>query len=115
MGFFGKKGTSSNRPSDDDIHEAPIADDPEKQLPVYDDDVQTALPQIPPPMVNIDPAVEARLLRKLDLRVPTLMGFLCRSSLSEPVFVFQRAPNDLPTDLLSLLDRSNIGFVNLVP
>ncbi|KAF7587942.1 hypothetical protein BBP40_006508 [Aspergillus hancockii] len=88
MGFLGKKGTSTDRPSDDEIHEAPMADDPEKQLPVYDDDVQTALPQIPPTVVHIDPAVEASLLRKLDLRVPTLMGFLY---------------------LLSLLDRTNIG------
>ncbi|KAE8163210.1 major facilitator superfamily domain-containing protein [Aspergillus tamarii] len=83
MGFFGKKD-----PSGDEIKEAPIMSDPEKQQPVHHDDAQTALPQIPAAVVNIDPAVEARMLRKLDLRVPTLMGFLY---------------------LLSLLDRSNIG------
>ncbi|KAB8234964.1 major facilitator superfamily domain-containing protein [Aspergillus alliaceus] len=88
MGFFGKKDPSGNRPLDDEIHEAPIMYDSEKQQPTYDDDVQTALPQIPPTVVNIDPTVEARILRKLDVRVPTLMGFLY---------------------LLSLLDRSNIG------
>ncbi|KJK64538.1 D-galactonate transporter [Aspergillus parasiticus SU-1] len=83
MGFFGKKD-----PSSDEIKEAPVMSDPEKQQPVHHDDAQTALPQIPPAVVNIDPAIEARILRKLDLRVPTLMGFLY---------------------LLSLLDRSNIG------
>ncbi|KNG80655.1 MFS transporter, partial [Aspergillus nomiae NRRL 13137] len=83
MGFFGKKD-----PSGDEIKEVPIMSDPEKQQPVHHDVVQTALPQIPPTVVNIDPVVEARILRKLDLRVPTLMGFLY---------------------LLSLLDRSNIG------
>ncbi|KAE8148058.1 major facilitator superfamily domain-containing protein [Aspergillus avenaceus] len=83
MGFLG------NRRVDDEINEAPIADDPEKQLPVYDDnEVHTALPQIPATIIHIDPAVETRLLRKLDLRVPTLVGFLY---------------------LLALLDRSNIG------
>lgn len=74
MGFFGKKD-----PSGDEIKEAPIMSDPEKQQPVHHDDAQTALPQIPAAVVNIDPAVEARMLRKLDLRVPTLMGFLCMS------------------------------------
>ncbi|GAB1202965.1 hypothetical protein APSETT445_001589 [Aspergillus pseudonomiae] len=63
MGFFGKKD-----PSGDEIKEVPIMNDPEKQQPVHHNDVQTALPQIPPTVVNIDPAVEARILRKLDLR-----------------------------------------------
>lgn len=75
MGFFGKKD-----PSGDEIIEAPVMSDPEKQQPVHHDDAQTALPQIPPAVVNIDPAIEARILRKLDLRVPTLMGFLCMST-----------------------------------
>ncbi|KAH8427816.1 uncharacterized protein LDX57_005521 [Aspergillus melleus] len=83
MGFFGKKDGSldphagSNAP-DDDIREAPVVRDPEKQLPIHDDDVQTALPPMPAPSIDIDPAVEKRLLRKLDWRVPTLLGFLCK-------------------------------------
>ncbi|PLB55397.1 MFS general substrate transporter [Aspergillus steynii IBT 23096] len=98
MGFFGKKDgpldphAGSNAP-DDDIREAPALSDPEKQMPTHDDDVQTALPPMPAPAIDIDPAIEKRLLRKLDWRVPTLLGFLCRTRFH----------------LLASLDRSNIG------
>ncbi|KAE8324109.1 major facilitator superfamily domain-containing protein [Aspergillus sergii] len=46
MGFFGKKD-----PSGDEIKEAPVMSDPEKQQPVHHDDAQTALPQIPPAVI----------------------------------------------------------------
>ncbi|KAE8319674.1 major facilitator superfamily domain-containing protein [Aspergillus transmontanensis] len=46
MGFFGKKD-----PSSDEIKEAPVMSDPEKQQPVHHDDAQTALPQIPPAVI----------------------------------------------------------------
>ncbi|KAB8242054.1 major facilitator superfamily domain-containing protein [Aspergillus flavus] len=46
MGFFGKKD-----PSGDEIIEAPVMSDPEKQQPVHHDDAQTALPQIPPAVI----------------------------------------------------------------
>lgn len=83
MGFFGKKDDTldphaGSNAQDDDIREAPALRDPEKQMPIHDDDVQTALPPMPAPTIDIDPAVEKRLLRKLDWRVPTLLGFLCK-------------------------------------
>ncbi|KAI9926935.1 hypothetical protein ASPWEDRAFT_121168 [Aspergillus wentii DTO 134E9] len=81
MGFFGKKDSSNP----DVIETIPPEQDSEKQIPLHED---TALPQIPAPVIKIDPAVEARLLRKLDFRVPMLVGFF---------FV------------LASLDRSNIG------
>ncbi|GKZ77531.1 hypothetical protein AnigIFM56816_011266 [Aspergillus niger] len=88
MGFFGKREAPGDATGHvDAIVEAP-GPDPEKQQVAHDEDFHTALPQIPQATPTIDPAVEARLLRKLDLRVPTLLGFLY---------------------LLSLLDRSNIG------
>ncbi|RAL17265.1 putative MFS transporter [Aspergillus homomorphus CBS 101889] len=88
MGLFGKKDTPSSPADDvDAIVEAP-GNDPEKQQPMHDEESHTALPQMPQSTMPIDPAMEARVLRKLDLRVPTLLGFLY---------------------LLSLLDRSNIG------
>ncbi|KAE8334925.1 hypothetical protein BDV24DRAFT_171785 [Aspergillus arachidicola] len=46
MGFFGKKD-----PSGDEIKEAPVMSDPEKQQPVHHDDAQTALPPIPPAVI----------------------------------------------------------------
>ncbi|KAE8403011.1 major facilitator superfamily domain-containing protein [Aspergillus pseudonomiae] len=46
MGFFGKKD-----PCGDEIKEVPIMSDPEKQQPVHHNDVQTALPQIPPTVI----------------------------------------------------------------
>ncbi|PWY91837.1 MFS general substrate transporter [Aspergillus sclerotioniger CBS 115572] len=87
MGFFGKRDASGDTAGNvDAIVEAP-GSDPEKQHVAHDEESHTALPQVLR-TVAIDPAVEARLVRKLDLRVPTLLGFLY---------------------LLSLLDRSNIG------
>ncbi|KAI9376232.1 major facilitator superfamily domain-containing protein [Aspergillus egyptiacus] len=62
--------------------------DPEKDASPYDNESHTALPQISSPRISIDPILEARVVRKLDWRVPTLLGFLY---------------------LLALLDRSNIG------
>ncbi|KAL2827163.1 major facilitator superfamily domain-containing protein [Aspergillus cavernicola] len=62
--------------------------DSEKQAPPYANESHTALPQMHSPRISIDPMLEARVVRKLDWRVPTLLGFLY---------------------LLALLDRSNIG------
>ncbi|RAL01365.1 putative MFS transporter [Aspergillus ibericus CBS 121593] len=87
MGFFGKKDASGDMTGNVDAIVAAPGSDPEKQQVAHDEEFRTALPQVPQ-TVTIDPAVEARLVRKLDLRVPTLLGFLY---------------------LLSLLDRSNIG------
>lgn len=78
MGFFGKREAPGDATGHvDAIVEAP-GPDPEKQQVAHDEDFHTALPQIPQATPTIDPAVEARLLRKLDLRVPTLLGFLCK-------------------------------------
>ncbi|KAH1316700.1 hypothetical protein KXX47_003028 [Aspergillus fumigatus] len=73
----------------DAIEQAPGVDT-EKQNAVHhdEDDNNTALPSMPASAITIDPVIERRVLRKLDLRVPTLLGFLY---------------------LLGLLDRSNIG------
>ncbi|RAK86232.1 MFS general substrate transporter [Aspergillus costaricaensis CBS 115574] len=74
MGFFGKREAPGDTTGHvDAIIEAP-GPDPEKQQVAHDEDFHTALPQIPQAAPTIDPAVEARLLRKLDLRVPTLLG-----------------------------------------
>ena len=72
MGFFGKKD-----PPEDAIENAPDVDT-EKQQPVHHErDDEGALP--PVPIAQIDPAVERRMLRKMDCRVPVLLGFLCES------------------------------------
>ncbi|KAL4945645.1 hypothetical protein BDV06DRAFT_184175 [Aspergillus oleicola] len=100
MGFFGKK----HAPDSSDITEPrtdaqnrhttnePVSDlqssDLEKQPVDSANGSHTALPQVQSPRVDIDPMLEARVVRKLDWRVPTLLGFLY---------------------LLALLDRSNIG------
>lgn len=65
----------------DAIEQAPGVDT-EKQNAVHhdEDDNNTALPSMPASAITIDPAIERRVLRKLDLRVPTLLGFLCESS-----------------------------------
>lgn len=71
MGFFGKED-----PPNDTIEQAPTNEDTEKQLTThYSCEDNTALP--PTPVVHIDPAVEKRMLRKLDCRLPLLLGFLC--------------------------------------
>lgn len=68
MGFFGKGDAP-----EDTIENAPAPEDTEKQMPSEENPEDQ--PQIA--VVQIDPAVEKRLLRKLDLRLPTLMAFLC--------------------------------------
>ncbi|KAL4955533.1 major facilitator superfamily domain-containing protein [Aspergillus filifer] len=99
MGFFGKK----HAPDSSDISEPQIDahnghttieptldlhSDLEKHGTDSANGSHTALPQVQSPRVDIDPMLEARVVRKLDWRVPTLLGFLY---------------------LLALLDRSNIG------
>lgn len=69
-GFFGK------RDPEDEIQRAPPEEDVEKAVPAQ---VESA-PNQPPTKVTptvIDPELERRVVRKLDLRVPTLMGFFC--------------------------------------
>lgn len=76
MAFFGKK-------------DAQIAPERAVETTVTPDSEKTAAqPQNTCSESVIDPAVEARVVRKLDLRVPTLLGFLY---------------------LVAFLDRSNIG------
>ncbi|KAL6232914.1 hypothetical protein BDW75DRAFT_232414 [Aspergillus navahoensis] len=99
MGLIGKKqapgsnmaglgNVTGNSPTREPIpHPGPS--DPEKQpADLTNNDSHTALPQVQSPRINIDPELEARVVRKLDWRVPSLLGFLY---------------------LLALLDRSNIG------
>lgn len=65
MAFFGKK-------------DAQIAPERAVETTVTPDSEKTAAqPQNTCSESVIDPAVEARVVRKLDLRVPTLLGFLC--------------------------------------
>lgn len=69
MGFFGK-----SEPCDDEIQRAPPDPDVEKTIPSHDEGPTQ------PPIVTaaaIDPELERRVLKKLDLRLPTLMGFFC--------------------------------------
>lgn len=74
MGFFGKKDTP---PPQDTIEAAP-APDPEKQTSPHNESVT------PEAVVGTtaDPAVEGRLLRKLDWNLVTLVSFLCMISLT---------------------------------
>lgn len=69
MGFFGK-----SEPSDDEISRAPPSPDVEKKMPSHDEG-----PSQPSILTAaaIDPELERRVLRKLDLRLPTLMAFFC--------------------------------------
>ncbi|KAJ5637436.1 hypothetical protein N7490_007315 [Penicillium lividum] len=80
MGLFGKELP------DDEIQRAPDQD-VEKTLPAQLENAPVQPPAKFTPTV-IDPELERRVVRKLDLRVPTLMGFFY---------------------LLAFLDRSNIG------
>ncbi|KAL4959022.1 putative MFS transporter [Aspergillus stella-maris] len=99
MGFFGKKHAPDSSEITEprtDAHIGHTTDEPtldlhsdlEKQGIDSANGSHTALPQVQSPRVDIDPMLEARVVRKLDWRVPTLLGFLY---------------------LLALLDRSNIG------
>lgn len=92
MRFFGKKHAADSgavtEPKNDthndsmpnDLAPAKQISDPEKELAGYANESHTALPQMHSPRVTIDPELEARVVRKLDLRVPTLLGFLCKAS-----------------------------------
>ncbi|RJE26498.1 Major Facilitator Superfamily [Aspergillus sclerotialis] len=82
MGFFGKKDTP---PPQDTIEAAP-APDPEKQASPHHESVTPEA--VVPTTTTPDPAVERRLLRKLDWNLVTLVSFFY---------------------LLAFLDRSNIG------
>ena len=73
MGFFGKKDAP-----EDAIENAPDVDT-EKQQPVHNERDEGDHAALPLPIVEIDPAVERRMLRKMDCRVPVLLGFLCES------------------------------------
>ncbi|KAL5043329.1 hypothetical protein BDW71DRAFT_199835 [Aspergillus fruticulosus] len=100
MGHFGKKHAPASNMAGlgNDAKNSPTTNgfiphlkpsDSEKQLADYtNNDSHTALPQLHSPRMNVDPEIEAQVVRKLDWRVPTLLGFLY---------------------LLALLDRSNIG------
>lgn len=70
MGFFGRK----DEPPQDAIESAPPVD-PEKDISPHQ---SAELPEVQPPAV--DPALESRLLRKLDWNVVTLLAFLCKVS-----------------------------------
>lgn len=70
MGFFGK----SELP-EDQIQRAPSDQDVEKTLPAHQESSPAQPEVLAPP--SIDPELERRVLRKLDWRVPTLMGFFC--------------------------------------
>jgi retrograde regulation protein 2 len=89
MGFFGKDAHGSNMTGhENDTQNNPAKNDaipdmdllePEKRpADNTNNDSHTALPQMHSPRINIDPVLEARVVRKLDLRVPTLLGFLCK-------------------------------------
>jgi hypothetical protein len=58
------------------IQQAPGVDTEKQDAVHQDEDNNTALPSMPASAITI----ERRVLRKLDLRVPTLLGFLCESS-----------------------------------
>ncbi|KAJ6017097.1 hypothetical protein N7451_000476 [Penicillium sp. IBT 35674x] len=82
MGLFGKRELP-----EDEIQRVPPEQDVEKTLPAQ---LEVAPVQPPAKLTPraIDPELERRVVRKLDMRVPTLMGFFY---------------------LLAFLDRSNIG------
>lgn len=63
-------------PPQDTIESAPPAADPEKQICSHDEQTEPEAR----PASTVDPAIEARLLRKLDWRVVTLLAFLCKIS-----------------------------------
>lgn len=72
MGFFGKK--DSPPPSQDIIESVPAADPEKHASPQHD---ETATPDVCATAPTIDPAVEKRLLRKLDWNLVTLVSFFC--------------------------------------
>jgi hypothetical protein len=58
---------------EDVIQTAPDEDVEKTTVPAHVEKPPTATIDIP----TIDPELERRVVRKLDLRVPTLMGFFC--------------------------------------
>jgi hypothetical protein len=100
-------------------HKQPVAMGLIGQTSSFDNEMQHAQPEritsaatedgaaCPP---TIDPELERRVVRKLDWRLPTLMGFLCKSM----ILLFSlssTSPTNIFPDLLAFLDRSNIGCV----
>ena len=69
MGLFPR----SDSPPQDAIESAP-ASDPERQATPPK---EAEAPEVQLAVVNIDPEVEKRLVRKLDWNVVTLVAFLC--------------------------------------
>jgi hypothetical protein len=77
MGFFGK-----SEPSSDEIQRAPPDPDVEKKIPSHEEGpTQLSISAAG----SINPNLERRVVRKLDLRVPTLMAFLCMHVSSMPL------------------------------
>lgn len=75
MGFFGKHDDP-----EDQIQTAPEPQpDIEKPVPAHEE-TSAAQPPVIPTAAVIDPELERRVVRKLDLRVPTLLGFFCKLS-----------------------------------
>lgn len=72
MGFFGKRDGS-----EDQIQAAPAEPDVEKNVPAHQESEPSQPAMMVPAPAAIDPELERRVLRKLDLRVPTLLGFFC--------------------------------------
>jgi hypothetical protein len=72
MGFLKKDSP------EDTIRNAPATQDVEKQVASHQENNGPAIESTSSTMMTIDPEVERRVLRKLDLRVPTLMGFFCK-------------------------------------
>jgi hypothetical protein len=79
MGLLGNNNASENQ-TKDAIEQAPSVDTEKQNAVQQHEDNDTALPAMPEAVIHIDPVVERRVVRKLDLRVPTLMGFLCEFS-----------------------------------
>lgn len=74
MGFFRKQDAPTEPEA---TVKTAVTTDPEKNA---------VAPQVTPAGTAIDPELEARVVRKLDWRVPTLLGFLC--TLEDPVLLY---------------------------
>lgn len=77
MGFVGK-----SEPSSDEIQRAPPDPDVEKKIPSHEEG-PTQLSNFAAGSIN--PDLERRVVKKLDLRVPTMMAFLCMHIPSMPL------------------------------
>lgn len=118
MGFFGKEHAhgsnmtrhgndlQNNTAENDAIPDMDLLDLEKRPADNTNNDSHTALPPVHSPRISIDPVLEARVVRKLDLRVPTLLGFLCKPPIYLSMWGFLTWTS---IDLLALLDRSNIG------